>query len=318
MFVAEIAPAAPLLPPLLTLLGCVVALGVAYSAHAIVSALFAVTKDAVQIAIGWVPWLGKKVVGGVVRTEQRLNNYLAGQVAALETAVAESWHNLAHAVVLTGRALEATAAAVWRVAWYVEVKFPLKVISYLAHEGVKGARAILKRIEAQTVRVQTVVRVIEHPLSGPIAAGVKAGTRAIVGELSALERWIGSEGRVAYHDATVTLPHDIAGLRARDLSLSRLYERLRAWVKRHDTLLGAGALTAAVAYALARLGGTWIRCSNWRKIGKAGCNLPIGLLEDLLALSLAFELIDNPEVLARETVALVDEFSGLIERYATS
>lgn len=315
-FVAEVAPAAPLLPPLLALIGCAVALGLVYSAHQLVSALFSVGQTVLGETLGRIPWLGGKVLAPLHRIEQRVNNYLTKIVTGLEGAVADSWHNLANAAVFMGRAIVATAEAAWRVGWYVEVKFPLKVISALAHRGVRGAQALWRQIEAQRVRVQTVVRVIERPTGGPIAAGVKAGTRAIVGELQGVERWIGTKGRVAYREATVDLPRDIAGLRARDLSLGRLYERLRKRLAKLDKLTVGTAFAGAVAIALSRLGAGWIRCSNWNRIGRTVCRSPFTDIEGLLALLVAEQAIRDLPGLVRELQLVTHETVRGIQRIA--
>lgn len=314
--IGEVAPAAPLLPPLVALVACLFALAFLQATHAIVQALFGVVNKVTGAIEAVVPWLGGKVTAPIHRIEQRVNGYLAKLVTGTEHAVAASWHNLANAAIHLGRAIVAVSQAVWRVAWYVEVKFPLKVISALAHKGVAGARALLKQIEAQRVQVRTVVRVIENPRAGPIAAGVKVGTRAIVGELQGIERWIGSKGRVAYREATVELPHEIAGLRARDLSLSRLYERLRRRLARLDKLTVGTAFAGAVAIALSRLGVGWVRCTNWNRIGRTVCRTPFSSVDGLIALLVAEQAIRDLPSLVRELQLVTRETVEGIQRIA--
>lgn len=88
--------------------------------------------------------------------------------------------------------------------------------------------------------------------------------------------------RAIDHTLDHTVFPDIAGLRARTRhildELGRLGERLR----RLERLLGTAAFAEAVALALATLGVSWIRCRNWKRLGRSVCGLPSDLLGMLL------------------------------------
>src|SRR5262249_57235162 len=71
--------------------------------------------------------------------------------------------------------------------------------------------------------------------------------------------------------------------------LERLWDKVR-----HLDKITTGVLASAlVMTALGRLGMGWLRCSNWNRIGRAGCRIPFNLLEDLLALTADFFVLTN-------------------------
>lgn len=297
---AVAAPAAPLIPALTALVAFVVALGMVMLAMVIAAALFRVADT----AVGWIPWLGGKAKRSLHAIERRLNEYLSDAAVGLEKSVASAWHALANAAEQTGAALVDVARTTADIAWYVTSKYSLPVLAYKAGKAVVDSRFVHRLVDTITDRVVRVVRVIEHPRSGPIAAGVRWGTRAIDAEIDRLRAWTRAQVTVLKHAATVALPGAIGQLRDRDRSLGRLFDRLAKRVKRHERLLGAGAMAAAVAYALARLGGTWIRCGNARKAGRVLCGMDASQLDDLLAGSLIIVGAISIEQLARELEAV--------------
>src|SRR6185437_17083086 len=95
------------------------------------------------------------------------------------------------------------------------------------------------------------------------------------------------------------------------------------WIRAHPLSLATGAFAGAVAVALQRLGGSWIRCGNWNRIGRSVCGLPLSLIEDLLAASIvSFAVVDMCEfasvaqdvahAFVPELLALVDIEDALI------
>lgn len=298
---------APLLPPLIALAALLVALGLTMLAHAIVGALFGVAKGAIHFAVGWVPWLGKKVVGGVERLEQKLNNALSAAIVGLESHVTSTWHNLAHAAAHLGYTIAHLARATAHLAWYVASKYSLEAIAFRAGKALYNTHLEHKLLKLLRHDTQVIVRELAHPNAGPIAQGVKAGTRGIDAGLERLEHWTRARVKALEHGIAVTLPADIAGLRARDLSLGRLYDRLRKLVHRHERLLGAGAIAAAVAFALARLGAGWVRCGNWRRVGRSVCGMDTTLLDVLLLESVAIFGALSIVTLAEACLAVEDE-----------
>lgn len=85
------------------------------------------------------------------------------------------------------------------------------------------------------------------------------------------------------HEAEVVIPRDIGELRARTRALDDEYTRLYKWIRTHPWTATTTAFAGAVAVALQRLGGSWIRCDNWRNIGRSVCGIPEGLISELLS-----------------------------------
>jgi hypothetical protein len=298
---AHAIPAAPLLPALTALLICLVGLGILLLADQIVKALFGIAES----AIAWVPWIGKRAAGGVVKMEQRLNNYLQAAITAQEEAVSWTWHQLARVAVWAAHEMVELARTLDDVAWYVIRKHPVAVIAAQAYKALRRVQVVDRVMDRLEDRLMTFLHSVAKPWGGPIAASVRVVSRPWRAELDRLKDWTFPRVKALQHAIAVDIPHGIAGLRARDLSLSRAYERLRQLVKRHERALGASAVAAAVAYALARLGGTWIRCTNARRLGRRACGLDPDLLEGMLAGTLLLVGGISIVELARELQAVV-------------
>jgi hypothetical protein len=127
------------------------------------------------------------------------------------------------------------------------------------------------------------------------------------------------EGRFKAIDHTIdrVLLPDIAGLRTRTRTLEDQLDTVWKNVRRLDKLLGTAAFAGAVAIALETLGVSWIRCKNWRKIGRGICGLPSDLIDLLFLDALtAFVVTDlclyagAIEVVAQD---LVPVFMGLVD-----
>lgn len=134
------------------------------------------------------------------------------------------------------------------------------------------------------------------------------------------------------HAIDVTLPRDIAGVRRREEALSRDQAKLRErtislengavktfeWIRTHPLSGVTGIFAGAVAVALARLGYGFIRCRNWRNLGRRlDCGMGAWILKSLELLggfALAYLAVLKPEVLAEEAVAAVDGIEDVLTR----
>jgi hypothetical protein len=109
--------------------------------------------------------------------------------------------------------------------------------------------------------------------------------------------------KVIEHDVAHVITHDLpyAGAAARaaeDRAISTY-----KWLAKHRSVFLTGVFTGAVAWALSRVGGSWIRCKNWREIGKRVCRVPWPVIEGLLGL-LAIEIALHD---LRRTTQLAEE-----------
>jgi hypothetical protein len=98
---------------------------------------------------------------------------------------------------------------------------------------------------------------------------------------------------------------DLPRLRARARAIEHGLARLYEWVRTRPLAIPRTVAIAAVAVALGQLGGSWIRCQNWSRLGRAGCRLPLGIIEALLE-----------DAIGALVVADVCQIAGLIERAA--
>jgi hypothetical protein len=135
-----------------------------------------------------------------------------------------------------------------------------------------------------------------------------------------------TDPRIAHatHAVDVTLPRSIGRVRTREDALSRdlgkLRERTKSledgasetwdWIRSHPLSSVTGVFTGAVAIALARLGYGFLRCRNWRNVGKRlTCGMGawvLSLLEVIATFALGLFAVLKPEVLAQEAVDAVD------------
>jgi hypothetical protein len=169
--------------------------------------------------------------------------------------------------------------------------------------------AVTNVVHAITTRVVQVERTIVK-LPGLTKAQIRAAVAvAIPGiiahdlpyfewlrkHLKALERVIAG-GVGAALGGLIHLPRDLVGIRKR---LGKIEHIL------------AGTLgVALVTTALARLGLTWIRCNNWKRLGRAGCQLPTNAISNLLGLVAGLAVLETGlslETFAKELQPLIAE-----------
>jgi hypothetical protein len=132
-----------------------------------------------------------------------------------------------------------------------------------------------------------------------------------------VERITSARFRGIDHTIDRVLLPDIAGLRARARSAENQIENLWDRVKGLDKLTATEVFAALVATALATLGVSWIRCKNWKKIGRGICGIPSDLI-DLLFLDALTAIVVTDLCLyagAVEALAsdLVPVFMGLVD-----
>jgi hypothetical protein len=99
----------------------------------------------------------------------------------------------------------------------------------------------------------------------------------------------------------------LANVRARTKALEHGAVRTWEWIRAHGRSAGALAFAGAVAWALTKLGVGWIRCANWRRIGKTVCGLPRSRIDALLGLLLGTLLLANIRTLAQFAEAVEHE-----------
>ena len=135
--------------------------------------------------------------------------------------------------------------------------------------------------------------------------------------------------RHATHAVDVTLPHDIAGLRARNKALEKARAKDASaiddlehgaaktweWINSHPLSAVTGLFAGAVAVALARLGYGFLRCRSWRNLGRSlTCNDANVLADLLLAATLVVGTMSLVE-LAKEEQKIVGEAAKIVRGF---
>jgi len=225
---------------------------------------------------------------------QKITNALGAAEREVDSAIGWTWHNMSTLIRWTMREIEqlAYASVVAAVAMRLHIsrRQAAKLIQAFLHpirtlQWIE--RQLLNKLRHETIVVRQAVGTAVLPRLGTVE-----------GELAHVIEW------------------DIPRLRARERALARRVERLWKWVRAHEKIVVSTAFVGAVSVALARLGGGWIRCKNWRRIGRHVCGLPATLIEDLLGLALGFELLVDPEEIAKVALDVESAFEGVFEQIA--
>lgn len=245
------------LPLLADIIFWVGALIFCYLCVQIAKALFGVAGG----TLGRLPIVGGWIDSSLHSVEHKITHVMGGAAATCDRQVGHGLHALARLVDWVGRELRSHANLLSLLSALVIGAVPATVLRTLIAElrrAMHGTHATAVTAATRIIRVQ---KVIQHGIGEDVLPRIKSLDREL--------------GRV--------IGRDIPRIRAREAALEREVSGLWRWAHRHAVDLAAAAFVAPVAVALARLGGSWIRCSNWNKIGRSVCGLPAGLVGELFA-----------------------------------
>ena len=138
--------------------------------------------------------------------------------------------------------------------------------------------------KALLAEAHTATTAIRHAGTGYIGAAIHAAVAPIYGELQRVERWTYPKIKTLEREVTHDIPQDIAGLRTRAKTIEGELSKLWDLIRKNEAALAATAMVGVVALALEKLGGSWIRCRNWNRIGRQVCSTPLGEIEGVLGL----------------------------------
>jgi len=302
-----------LLRPLLPVVGCLVALGLIKIVDSFLRAFFGFEEDTLGRILGLFGSAGHWVQSKITAAEQKATNELGKAAHALEGVLADYLNDLGVAVAALGHEIMGGAIAFWVLTQWLVHGVKVAALGPRLDERLRHDRAIGARVKRLEHSDRAHARALDHPASPPIAAGIHTRLKPIATHLNHIGAVELPGIRARQRVAERTIPQDIAGLRARvreaENGVEHLWQRVRH-LDRVTTGVLAGAL---VATALGRLGMGWLRCSNWRRIGRLGCRIPAGLLEGLLGDALeAFVVADLCDFMAALSTA-VREVEPLLE-----
>ena len=269
----EVAPVAPLLIPLGEALGALVVIGLI----AIVTAFVAALVYVLNKTVGRLPLVGGVISVVAHSVEDGVTTTLAGWSASAHRHLGAALHSLARAVDWLGHELEQHSKLLWAIAGLLIGPNTVAELRALIHRLLHGQAQQHAFNQAQT-RDNHSTR-----------AQVKAAAR---------------EAHVA-HKAAVAIP----GQLSREWDIPKLRDQVKEledgalhtfkWIRSHPLSLATGAFAGAVAVALQRIGASWIRCSNWRNIGRVGCSLEADALSGLLGAFFTVEALANLRTLVK-------------------
>jgi hypothetical protein len=282
---------APLVIDLGIILTFLVALALCLLAKQLVKALFQVASS----AVGWIPWLGSRVTGDLHRIEQRVTNSLGNAADGLSARIGGVYHSAARLVEETGQKIEDAYRLLGGVAGIMELFVPYREVLALYHALAKAIARLHGSTKEQTKAINATTHTVTHVIKRIDTVQVRA--QAI--------------------PADVVLPGELVPLRAHVRAVEDRLARLWRWAQANKAVVTTDAAVAAVAVALPRLGVNWTRCANWRRIGRAVCGLPGGLVFEIFeAAIVSFAVLDICDfAAAAESVAaaFVPELMALVD-----
>lgn len=241
-------------------------------------------------------WLGD----GIESLNSTLNKALTGTVngthhawAVVLHANAVLWHDLSGAVADLAVATEGALR-----------RLPREVGASLIPAWIHPLRATVHYLQKLLARLETKVANLPHAISTTI-------THETTKVITKVERVT----VVKIKSAAVAIPRAIGIPLPRVGALERDVTGLEKWVRSHRDAVTAGALAAAVAATLARLGLSSSRCSRVQKYNKALCGMNDGLLDSLLADTLVLASTISIVELAVYCQGFLKEVEGPLESF---
>jgi hypothetical protein len=254
----------PLIVPVMEICGFAVALGIIFVLHHFVSA----TVGGIAGIVSRLPGIGGIIGSPLNRVYHWMDSEFGKAEHFLDSKMAAALHELARLCEWVGKEFHDHASLLLAVANVMT--HPLSLSAYRAL-WVEEWKALGQ-----------LNRAIYNAGGGSIGAAIHKAIKPITGELRGLERWTYPRVKAAEHAIDVTIPHDIAGLRARSRTIEDSLDSLWKKVRGLDKLIVDTAFVGAVSVALARLNLGWLRCDSLGNIGRRlGCG-GFGLIEELL------------------------------------
>lgn len=256
----EVAPVAPLLIPLGEALGALVVIGLI----AIVTAFVAALVYVLNKTVGRLPLVGGVISVVAHSVEDGVTTTLAGWSASAHRHLGAALHSLARAMDWLGHELEQHSKLLWAIAGLLIGPNTVAELRALIHRLLHG-QAQQHTVNQSQARVNKATH--DTTLATAREAHIAHKTAvAIPGQLS--REW------------------DIPKLRDQVKELENGALHTFKWIRSHPLSLATGAFAGAVAVALQRIGASWIRCANWKRIGRDVCATPLGDIEGFLAIAL--------------------------------
>lgn len=267
-----------LLVSLLAVAGCVVAIGLVSIIHRVSTG----TVGAVGLLLGHVPGVGKVLASPVNAVVQWMDHEFSAAEQGLDALLGRYLHAVARLFAWVGHEIRAHSHLLYVLSTVAVGSSSIAWLYRLIVHGRETVHAVEARALAAFGLAHSIEQQMRHVTGTALHAAIAHVARPIRAEVSALDSWVHSRVRGLGHAVTSTLPHELSTLRGRARALEGEEAALLSRVKRLEHSLTGAGVAALVAAGLAELGGSWIRCRNWRGIGRHVCGGLGGLLEPLL------------------------------------
>ena len=273
----------PALAGLLELLALIVALAVCVLVVYFAKAFLGTASG----LLGKLPIVGGWIDSGISAVEHRIVSVFSEAIAEIQSAIGWSWHLMARIVDAIGR----------------EIGAHMGLISYIAQ---------LMPGLGQLAQLERLIQSLFHRTKGTEQA-LRGIGEDVVPRVKQIERGIGNDVlpriQSLEHEWGRVITRDIPAIRAGERTAQREITNLWKWTRRHTLEAGSLAFAGAVAWALTRIGGNWIRCSNWNRIGRSVCRLPGNLIEELFAGAITAFAVGDLCLFAEGVEAAAEEFA---------
>ena len=220
-------------------------------------------------AVGWIPFVGGFVAHKIEDVAHKIAGVMGAAMGFADQRVAAAIHDLARLTDWIGREIASHANLLLTIAEALTGTLPA---SYLLKE--------LHNLERIGKAAQSTAIGIGHDIPQRVegaARGIEAGVNQ---RITSLDR-----------ELNRALDRTIPGLAGEIHGLERGATRTWDWILRHPRTVASTAFAGAVAWALARIGVSWIRCNNWKRIGREVCGTDGQLITDALGLLAAGAVI---------------------------
>jgi hypothetical protein len=268
-------PALGKLAALLFIVGCL------YVVDYFVRALFGTATG----LVGHIPFAGKVVSMPIHKIEQKISHALGSAEQTIDKHIATSFHKLAKIIRALPRELAMQAAMVFAVVAALDNFLSFKQFQHLLRASLVWLKTHVHMHNALLHRHGHAIHRAQHD-----ATHAEKGAQAVAAQA-------GSLARTRARSRTAAREH------AQDISLARLWK----WVRARKTSLTTGVFLGAFAWALGRFGVGWVRCSNWKRIGRSVCGMSPSWISGLLALFLTAEAIEDLPRLVKIMQAVAKE-----------
>lgn len=271
----------PALQALFLLAGCIVAIGIIKLVDAVSRAFFGTAAG----AVGWVPYAGKLISHSLKKIEQRISHGLGTAERGLDKAVALGWHNLARLVHYVALEIAGAAESAYHLAQQARAFVRHREVTHEIRANVKPVRAKATTAAQQARLARQGVKAVGQEAA--VAAKGAHIARAQAASLSS--RWWRTRVNTR--------------LRQNELALARVWR----WVRARPQSLTTAAFIGATAWALSKVGAGWIRCNNWRRLGREVCRWPASRITSLLGLLATVWAIAHIRTVAEYAEAVSEE-----------